>query len=76
MMTVYELTIIVFRKPIHRLVFYACFGNLLANIATIMSIAPIPAEDIVTPLCEFQGVLIQWFLVSDSIWVCANFRPW
>lgn len=46
-----------FRKPITRLVFYASFGNLLTNVATIMarSYVSVPTS----PACQFQGFLIQ-----------------
>lgn len=50
-----------FRKPINRLVFYASFGNMLTNIATLISTSALPAQS--APyyyLCEFQGILIQW----------------
>lgn len=59
-----------FRKSINRLVFYATFGNVLANIATLLSTSAIPRDPTkLSGLCEFQGVLIQWFLLSDSLWV-------
>lgn len=62
-----------FRKPINRLVFYATWGNLMANIATLMSRSPIPKGNSgLTSLCEFQGVLIQWFMMADSLWVCLH----
>lgn len=48
-----------FRKPINRLVFYATFGNILTNIATIISTDGIEA-DRGSPLCQFQAFLIQW----------------
>lgn len=46
-----------FRKPITRLVFFASFGNLLTNVATIMarSYVAVPTS----PACQFQGFLIQ-----------------
>lgn len=59
-----------FRKPINRLVFYATWGNLLANVATLMSTSGIPKDPTQrSSLCEFQGVLIQWFMMADSLWV-------
>jgi hypothetical protein len=58
---------------INRLVFYATWGNIMANIATLISTSGMPDNALeLTPLCEFQGVLIQWFLMSDSFWVCAH----
>jgi hypothetical protein len=53
-----------FRKPINRLVFFASFGNLMANIATLISTSAIPRKPNEAPsaLCQFQGVLIQWLV--------------
>ncbi|CAI6337753.1 unnamed protein product [Periconia digitata] len=62
-----------FRKPINRLVFYASFGNLTVNAATFMGTSAIPSNSRhLTPVCEFQGILIQWwhrFMAADSLWV-------
>lgn len=50
-----------FRKPINRLVFYASFGNLMANVATLISTSALPSSPHhSSSLCEFQGILIQW----------------
>lgn len=50
-----------FRKPINRLVFYASFGNIMANVATMISTSALPSSpDVLSPLCEFQGILVQW----------------
>ena len=48
-----------FRKPINRLVFYASIGNILCNIATLISTSGLDAGES-SSLCQFQGVLIQW----------------
>ncbi|GIJ86755.1 hypothetical protein Asppvi_005650 [Aspergillus pseudoviridinutans] len=59
-----------FRKPINRLIFYASWGNLLSNVATL--IAESSLQD--SPhgaLCQFQGFMIQWFLPADSLWALA-----
>jgi hypothetical protein len=48
-----------FRKPVNRLVFYASWGNLFANVATLISREGIK-RGIEGPLCQFQGFLIQW----------------
>lgn len=48
-----------FRKPINRLVFYASWGNLFANVATLISREGIK-EGVEGPLCQFQAFLIQW----------------
>ena len=47
-----------FRKPINRLIFYASWGNTLCNIATMISESGIRATQ-KSPLCQFQGFLIQ-----------------
>lgn len=47
-----------FRKPINRLIFYASWGNLLCNVATLMSQSGIRAGQR-SGLCQFQGFLIQ-----------------
>ncbi|USP82638.1 hypothetical protein yc1106_09912 [Curvularia clavata] len=59
-----------FRKPINRLVFFATFGNLLTNVATLMStsVLPKPGQP-PSGLCEFQGLLIQWFMAADAFWI-------
>ncbi|KAF2823456.1 hypothetical protein CC86DRAFT_396231 [Ophiobolus disseminans] len=60
----------IYRKLINRLVFYATWGNIMANVATLISTTAIPKDPLLlSPLCEFQGVLIQWFMMADSLWV-------
>jgi len=50
-----------FRKPINRLVFYASFGNMLSNVATLISTSALPNQPgSNSNLCELQAVLIQW----------------
>ena len=49
-----------FHKPINRLVFYACWGNLMSNIGTIISISGMESG-VDGPLCQFQGFLIQMY---------------
>lgn len=56
-----------FRKPINRLVFYASIGNILCNTATLISTSGLDAGES-SSLCQFQGVLIQWFIPADSLW--------
>jgi hypothetical protein len=46
-----------FHKPINRLVFYATFGNLMTNIATLMAASFIGDGD--SAGCQFQAFLIQ-----------------
>lgn len=47
-----------FRKPINRLIFYASWGNTLCSIASMISQSGIRAGQR-SPLCQFQGFLIQ-----------------
>ncbi|KAJ5619528.1 hypothetical protein N7510_003512 [Penicillium lagena] len=59
-----------FRKPINRLVFYACWGNIMTNIATLISQDGIHAG-VGSPLCQLQAFLIQWFMPADALWTFA-----
>lgn len=58
-----------FHKPINRLVFYATFGNLMTNVATLMARSFI--EDQHSPGCQFQAFLIQMFMPADAFWTLA-----
>lgn len=53
-----------FRKPINRLVFYACFGNVFTNVATLIARSAIPHQ--LSFLCQFQAFLIQMCVVNPS----------
>ena len=46
-----------FHKPINRLFFYASFGNLMTNIATLMARSFIADTD--SAGCQLQGFLVQ-----------------
>lgn len=46
-----------FHKPINRLVFYASFGNMMTNVATLM--ARTYLGDTNSAGCQFQAFLIQ-----------------
>ncbi|KAJ5775912.1 uncharacterized protein N7511_000923 [Penicillium nucicola] len=59
-----------FRKPINRLVFYASWGNIMANVAAIIAQDGIHIG-IDSALCQFQGFLIQWFMPADALWTFA-----
>lgn len=50
-----------FRKPINRLVFFAAWGNLFANVATLISRDGIKFGSM-SPTCQFQAFLIHWYL--------------
>ena len=69
-----------FHKPINRLVFYACFGNVMANIGTLISTSGVSSGPD-GPLCQFQAFLIQMYVfevrtasdrISDSLQVPAS----
>jgi hypothetical protein len=53
-----------FRKPINRLIFYALWGNIIFNIATLISRSGLQ-HGIESALCQFQAFLVQWF-VSET----------
>ena len=55
------------RKPINRLIFYATFGNLLTNVATLISTSGIQAGS-KSGLCIFQGFFIQMLMPADALW--------
>jgi hypothetical protein len=50
-----------FRKPINRLIMYASLGNVLCNIATLVSITGLEFGE-AHPLCKFQSFLIQMWV--------------
>ncbi|KAH6655004.1 G-protein coupled receptor [Truncatella angustata] len=58
-----------FHKPINRLVFYASFGNLMTNVATLMARDFVYSQDSVG--CQFQAALIQMFMPADALWTLA-----
>ncbi|KAL4950855.1 Nnf1-domain-containing protein [Aspergillus filifer] len=59
-----------FRKPINRLVFYASLGNIMANVATLISQSGISAGPN-SNICQIQAFLIQWFMPADALWTFA-----
>ncbi|KAJ4992684.1 G-protein coupled receptor 1-like protein 1 [Stagonosporopsis vannaccii] len=67
-----------FRTNKTRLIFYATWANIVTNAATLISTAALPAASgHVSPLCEVQGFLIQWFMLADSFWVfCMASNVW
>lgn len=52
-----------FHRPINQLVFYASWGNIMANVGTLISRSGIHLG-INRPLCQFQGFMIQMYAVS------------
>ncbi|KFY91420.1 hypothetical protein V500_04683 [Pseudogymnoascus sp. VKM F-4518 (FW-2643)] len=59
-----------FHKPINRLVFYASFGNMATNVATLISRSGI-AAGVTSPLCQLQAFILQMFMPADSLWTLA-----
>ncbi|KAL8990250.1 MAG: hypothetical protein Q9177_001058 [Variospora cf. flavescens] len=59
-----------FRKPVNRLIFYASWGNMLGNAATLISQSGIRAGQR-SALCQFQAFLIQMFFIADALWNLA-----
>lgn len=59
-----------FHKPINRLAFFASFGNILTNVATITSRKGIEHGN-QSALCKIQAILIQWFMPADALFCLA-----
>ncbi|KAK4467097.1 putative G-protein coupled receptor 157 [Cladorrhinum samala] len=59
-----------FHKPINRLVFYASFGNLMTNAATLMARSFLGDGNSAAG-CQFQAFLIQMFMPADTFWTLA-----
>jgi hypothetical protein len=53
-----------FHKPINRLVFYATFGNLMTNVATLMAGSFI--HDVNSAGCQLQAFLIQMYVHTPT----------
>ncbi|KAL7949284.1 putative G-protein coupled receptor protein [Trichoderma barbatum] len=58
-----------FNTSINRLIFYASFGNLISNIAIMMSRSFIDTPNFAA--CQAQAFLIQAFLPADALWTLA-----
>jgi hypothetical protein len=59
-----------FHTPINRLIFYASWGNVLTNVATLVSRSGI-LHGAESRLCQFQGFFIQWFVLFVAVsYVC------
>ncbi|PWW73287.1 hypothetical protein C7212DRAFT_217877 [Tuber magnatum] len=59
-----------FHKPINRLAFFAAFGNILTNVATITSRKGIEHGS-QSALCKLQAIFIQWFMPADALFCLA-----
>ncbi|KIM92968.1 hypothetical protein OIDMADRAFT_138728 [Oidiodendron maius Zn] len=56
-----------FHTPISRLIFYASFGNILSNVATLISREGVLAGQN-SVLCQLQAFFIQQWMPADSLW--------
>ncbi|KAJ5730919.1 uncharacterized protein N7483_005427 [Penicillium malachiteum] len=59
-----------FRSPIHRIIFFNAFFNLLDSVATMISVSGPEAGDY-SSLCQFQGFALQMFPLADVLWTLA-----
>ncbi|KAK3386128.1 hypothetical protein B0H63DRAFT_192370 [Podospora didyma] len=57
------------QRSINRLVFLATFGNMLTNVATLMTTSFTPYLDSFG--CQLQAFLIQVFMQGDAYWALA-----
>ncbi|KAK3293167.1 uncharacterized protein B0H64DRAFT_376122 [Chaetomium fimeti] len=57
------------QRAINRLVFYATFGNMLTNVATLMTTSY--THNVDSFGCQLQGFLIQVFMQGDAYWALA-----
>ena len=55
-----------FYRPINRLVFYASWGNIMANVATLISRSGI-FSGVDGALCQFQAFLIQMYVTHSFL---------
>ena len=59
---------VAFHKLINRLVFYASWGNLATNVATIVSRSGI-AAGVNPPLCQLQGFIIHITIICTPTYL-------
>ena len=64
-----------FHKPINRLAFFAAFGNIMTNVATLISQDGIRAyhQNPHAGICKMQAMFIQWFMPADALFVSFVF---
>ncbi|KAI9050671.1 hypothetical protein LZ554_005826 [Drepanopeziza brunnea f. sp. 'monogermtubi'] len=58
-----------FRTLSNTLIFYASFANLFANVAALIGGSAL--TNLNGGLCQFQGFLLEMFMLSDPLWSCA-----
>jgi len=66
-----------FHKPINRLAFFASFGNIMTNVATLISQDGIRAyhRNPHAGICKMQSMFIQWFMPADALFVSNLYLP-
>jgi hypothetical protein len=64
-----------FRTPINRLIFYALCGNIILNIATLISKSSLE-HGVGSSLCSFQAFLLQWFVPCTESFSTNTDGPW
>ena len=57
-----------FHRPINRLAFYASFGNIVTNLATIYSREGI-RQGKESRMCQAQAAILQWAIPADALFV-------
>ncbi|KAL1961462.1 hypothetical protein VTO42DRAFT_190 [Malbranchea cinnamomea] len=57
-----------FQTPINRLIFYATWGNILANVGELVGRSGLQMNED-GPLCDFQAFFLQWFVGADAFWI-------
>ncbi|KAL6922398.1 hypothetical protein FSHL1_006357 [Fusarium sambucinum] len=58
-----------FHKPISRMLFYASFGNMMCNVATLISNSFVNQPN--SAGCQTQAFLIETFMFADVFWALA-----
>ncbi|KAG8677683.1 hypothetical protein FPOAC2_03814 [Fusarium poae] len=58
-----------FQKPISRMLFYASFGNMMSNVATLISNSFVNRPN--SAGCQTQAFLIETFMFADVFWALA-----
>lgn len=54
-----------FRSPIHRIIFFNSFYNLIDSAGTMISVSG-PAAGDTSSLCQFQGFTLQMYRLNDT----------
>jgi hypothetical protein len=60
-----------FRSPIHRIIFFNSFYNLIDSAGTMISVSG-PAAGDTSSLCQFQGFALQMYLRIETLACCSE----